>query len=146
MKSDSIRLTAEEMGLINIVESLTGAKCRDCLIDPNSGRVTFVVEEGNLKLVLGKKGSNVRLIRRLLKREVEFIEYSPTPEVFIIKSLMPARVREVRITEKPNGEKLAVITVEPKDKGLAIGKNGRVIERTRKLARRYFNINNVIVV
>jgi N utilization substance protein A len=104
------------------------------------------VEEGNLKLVLGKRGSNVRLIRRLLKREVDFLEYSPTPEVFIAKSLMPARVREVRITEKPNGEKLAVITVEPKDKGLAIGKNGRVIERTRKLARRYFNIHNIIVV
>ncbi|MBS7610829.1 NusA-like transcription termination signal-binding factor [Candidatus Bathyarchaeota archaeon] len=146
MKSDSIRLTAEEMGLINIVESLTGAKCRDCLIDSNSGRVTFIVEEGDLKLVLGKRGSNVRLIRRLLKREVDFLEYFPTPEVFIAKSLTPARVREVRITEKPNGEKLAVITVEPRDKGLAIGKNGRVIERTRKLARRYFNINHIIVV
>lgn len=146
MKSDSIRLTAEEMGLINIVESLTGAKCRDCLIDSNSGRITFVVEEGDLKLVLGKRGSNVRLIRRLLKREVDFLEYSSTPEVFIAKSLTPARVREVRITEKPNGEKLAVITVEPKDKGLAIGKNGRVIERTRKLARRYFNISHIIVV
>lgn len=146
MKSDSIRLTAEEMGLINIVESLTGAKCRDCLIDSNSGRITFVVEEGDLKLVLGKRGSNIRLIRRLFKREVDFLEYSPTPEVFIVKSLTPARVREVRITEKPNGEKLAVITVEPKDKGLAIGKNGRVIERTRKLARRYFNINHIIVV
>lgn len=146
MKNDSIRLTAEELGLINIVESLTGAKCRDCLIDPNNGRVTFIVEEGNLKLVLGKKGSNVRLLRKLLKREVDFLEYSPIPEVFIAKSLTPARVREVRITEKPNGEKLAVITVEPKDKGLAIGKNGRVIERARKLARRYFNISHIIVV
>ncbi|MEM1570371.1 MAG: NusA-like transcription termination signal-binding factor [Candidatus Bathyarchaeia archaeon] len=146
MKSDSIRLTAEEMGLINVVESLTGAKCRDCLIDSSNGKVTFIVEEGDLRLALGKKGSNVRLLRRLLKRDVEFIEYSSIPEVFIAKSLTPARIREVRITEKPNGEKLAVITVEPKDKGLAIGKNGRVIERTRKLARRYFNISHVIVV
>jgi len=146
MKSEGVRLTAEEMGLINIVENLTGARCRDCLIDPETGRVTFIVEEGDLRLALGKRGSKVRLLRKLLKREVDFLEYAPSPEKFIIKSLAPAKVKEVRITERPNGDKLAVVTVEPRDKGIAIGKNGRVIERARKLARKYFQISHIIVV
>lgn len=141
-----VRLTAEEMGLINIVESLTGARCRDCLLDPETGRVTFIIEEGSLRLALGRRRSNLRLLRKLLKRDVEFLEYASKPERFIVNSLAPARIREVRITEKPNGEKLAVVTVEPRDKGLAIGRNGRVIERARRLAKKYFNISHIIVI
>jgi len=35
--------------------------------------------------------------------------------------------------------------VDPKDKGIAIGKNGRNAERIRFLAKRYFDISNVSI-
>jgi len=55
-------------------------------------------------------------------------------------ALKPAMVREVRVTEKTDGKKMAVITINPKDKGVAIGKNGKNAERLRFLAKRYFDI------
>ncbi len=54
-------------------------------------------------------------------------------------------VREVRVSERTDGKKMAVVTINPKDKGVAIGKNGKNAERLRFLAKRYFNIQNVSI-
>jgi N utilization substance protein A len=43
------------------------------------------------------------------------------------------------------GKKMAVVTVNPKDKGVAIGENGKNAERLRFLAKRYFGIQNVSI-
>jgi N utilization substance protein A len=51
----------------------------------------------------------------------------------------------VRITERPDGKSIAVVTINPRDKGVAIGKNGRNAERLRFLAKRYFQIQNVSI-
>jgi N utilization substance protein A len=59
--------------------------------------------------------------------------------------LKPAVVKEVRVSERTDGKKIAVVTVAPKDKGVAIGKNGKNAERLRFLAKRYFNIQNVSI-
>jgi len=64
---------------------------------------------------------------------------------FIKNALKPAFVREVRITERLDGKTMAVVTVNPRDKGVAIGKNGRNAERLRFLAKRYFQIQNVSI-
>jgi N utilization substance protein A len=61
----------------------------------------------------------------------EILEYSEDPVQFMKNALKPAAVREVRITERMDGKKMAVITVNPKDKGVAIGKNGKNAERLR---------------
>jgi N utilization substance protein A len=75
----------------------------------------------------------------------EIIEYSEDPVKFIKNALKPALVQEVRVTERPDGTKMAVVAVSPKDKGVAIGKNGKNAERLRFLAKRYFQIQNVSI-
>ncbi|MEM3755365.1 MAG: KH domain-containing protein, partial [Candidatus Bathyarchaeia archaeon] len=60
-------------------------------------------------------------------------------------ALTPARIKSIRISEKSN-KKVAIVEVDPKDKAIAIGKNGRTIEKTRMLVRRYFQIDHVIIV
>ena len=64
---------------------------------------------------------------------------------FIKNALKPAFVKEVRVTERADGKKMAVVAVNPKDKGVAIGKNGKNAERLRFLAKRYFQIQNVSI-
>ena len=54
-------------------------------------------------------------------------------------------MNEIRITERPDGSTIAVVAVSPRDKGVAIGKNGRNAERIRFLAKRYFQIQNVSI-
>lgn len=80
----------------------------------------------------------------MVGRFVEVVEYGDTADQLIRNSLAPARIREIRITEKPE-KKIVVIEVEPRDKALAIGKNGRTIDKTRMLAKRYFQIDNVLI-
>jgi len=133
------------MGLIALFESISGAQCKDCIIDEKQDRLIFIVKEGNVGAAVGRNGSHIKLLRRMTGKQVEIIEFAEDPTSFIVNSLAPAKIREVRITEKTDGEKMAVIAVDPRDKGMAIGKNGRTIERTRQLAKRYFDIGKVII-
>jgi len=131
--------------LIALFESISGAQCKDCIIDEKQDRLIFIVKEGNVGAAVGRNGSHIKLLRRMTGKQVEIIEFAEDPTSFIVNSLAPAKIREVRITEKTDGEKMAVIAVDPRDKGMAIGKNGRTIERTRQLAKRYFDIGKVII-
>jgi N utilization substance protein A len=38
-----------------------------------------------------------------------------------------------------------MVTVNEKDRGIAIGKNGKNVARARLLARRHYNIEDVII-
>jgi N utilization substance protein A len=133
------------MRYIALFESITSASVKDCIIDDELNRIIFVVKEGDIGAAIGKGGKNIRLLERMTGKKHEIIEHSDNPVQFIKNALKPARVNEVRITERPNGKVIAVVSVNPRDKGVAIGKNGRNAERIRFLAKRYFQIQNVSI-
>jgi N utilization substance protein A len=140
-----IRLTSREMRYIALFESITSANVRDCIIDDELNRIIFVVKQGDIGAAIGKGGKNIHLLERMTGKKHEIIEHADNPVEFIKNTLKPARVNEVRITERPNGKVIAVVSVNPRDKGVAIGKNGRNAERMRFLAKRYFQIQNVSI-
>jgi N utilization substance protein A len=143
--SSGIKITSDEMRYMALLESVTGAVARDCIIDDKVERVIFIVKPGDVGLAIGRKGSNINMLRRMTNKDIEIVEYAENPVEFIKNTFAPAQVREVRITEKSDGKKIAVVTVEPRDKGVAIGKNGKNADRTRFLAKRYFEIDHVII-
>jgi N utilization substance protein A len=140
-----IRITSNEMRFIALFESITNASVKDCIVDEEQGRVLFVVGQGQIGIAIGRGGRNIHTLERMTGKKQEIIEYSDDPAQFIKNALKPATVREVRVSERPDGKTMAVVTVNPKDKGVAIGKNGRNAERLRFLAKRYFNIQNVSI-
>jgi N utilization substance protein A len=140
-----IRFTSTEMRYIALFESITGANVKDCVIHEEQGRIIFLVKEGEIGMAIGKGGKNIHMLERMTGKKHEIIEYSENPTQFIKNALKPASVKEVRITEKPDGKTIAVVAVNPRDKGVAIGKNGRNAERLRFLAKRYFQIQNVSI-
>ncbi|MEM1674807.1 MAG: NusA-like transcription termination signal-binding factor [Candidatus Bathyarchaeia archaeon] len=144
--SRGIRLTNEELEYIRLFESVTGATARDCIIDNKFDRVIFVIKEGEAGMAIGKGGRNISLLRKITGKNYEVVEFSEDPIQFIKNALKPANVKEIRITKKPDGNMIAVVSVDIKDKGIAIGKNGRNIEKARTLAKRYFNISNILIV
>jgi N utilization substance protein A len=75
-------------------------------------------------------------------KPIEVVEFADTIEGLVKSCLAPAKVKEVRITERPD-RKIVVVEVEPKDKALAIGKNGRTIDKTRMLTKRYYQVDHV---
>jgi len=133
------------MRYISLFESITRANVKDCIIDDVQSRIIFVIKQGEIGMAIGRGGRNIHTLERMTGKKHEIIEYSEEPVQFIKNALKPAMVKEVRITERPNGKTMAVVTVNPGDKGVAIGKNGRNAERLRFLAKRYFQIQNVSI-
>jgi len=143
--SSGIKFTSREMRYIALLERITGATAKDCIVDEELNRIVFIVKEGNVGMAIGRGGKNIRLLERMTGKKHEIIEHSESPVQFIKNALKPAQVKEIRITERPNGRTIAVVSVHPRDKGVAIGKNGRNAERIRFLAKRYFQIQNVSI-
>jgi len=141
-----VRLTAKEMGLIALFQTFTGASVEDCIIDDKNDRIIFVVKQGNVGLAIGRGGKRIKMLERLLRKRLEVVEYVDDAREFLINALRPVRVQGFRLTEKPDGRRIAVITVDPRDKARAIGKNGRNAEKLRLLAKKYFDIDNVVIV
>jgi len=142
--SEGFKLTEKEMKYISLFEAATGVTAIDCV--ESGDLIVFVVREGDLKKVLSKGGSKIQEFSRIIKKRVKVIELSEDPGIFVKNALMPARLSgPVRIASRPDGRKIAIASVEPKDKGLAIGKNGKTIELVRLLAKRHYSIDHITI-
>jgi len=140
-----IKLTIDEMRYISLFQDLTGVTVRDCIVDNDSGTIIFIVKEGEGALAVGKGGSNVKMAKKLLGKNIEVIEYSDDFEKFVRNIFMPARVASIRKVQQ-GGKTVLYVNVHPDDKGVAIGKGGRNIHRARLVLKRYYDIDTVIVV
>ncbi len=140
-----IKLTELEMQYITLLQGMTGTTVMDCVIDDDRDRVIYLVKQGQVGIAVGKNGVNVKSLRKLLKKDIEIIEYAETLEQLVKNSLFPARVLSMRVKKTADGRKIVVVKVPPEDKGLAIGRGGRNISRARILAKRYFNVDSVII-
>ncbi|MGV8144361.1 MAG: NusA-like transcription termination signal-binding factor [Methanothermobacter sp.] len=141
----SIKFTTNEIRYIALFESMTGATVKDCLVDEENGKLTFMVKRGDMGLAIGKRGSTVAKVQKTVDKGVEVMEHSEDPVEFISNIMAPAKIRSIRILQKENGEKIATLETDARNKRTAIGKGGQNIERARILAKRQHNINNIII-
>jgi len=141
----NIRLGAEEMRYISLFQDLTGAVVKDCVVDNDNNRVIFLVKPGDMGIAIGKNGINIKRLTRLIGKNIEVVEYAETVEELAKNALAPARVKSVKLVSTPIGKKVVFVTVEPQDKGIAIGKAGKNVNRAKLLLNRYFNIDAVVI-
>lgn len=75
---------------------------------------------------VGTKGVRINAVSNELKGEnIDCIEYSSIPEIFIARALSPAVVAAVKIKpEKKDDKQIASVTLLNEQKSKAIGKNG----------------------
>ena len=78
-------------------------------------------------------------------RAVDVVEIADSAEEFVKSALAPARVEEVKIIIHRDGNRVASVTVKSEDRGIAIGRDGRNVARARILARRHFDLTNVVI-
>jgi len=138
----NIKLTAEEMRYMALLQDLTGAIARDCIIDDENNRVIFIVRPGDAGRAIGRRGSNINRLRRLLGREIEVIEYADNLEDLVKNIFAPARVLSTRLVKR-NGRNILYVVVDPADKGKAIGRGGKKVAIARIVLKRYHNIDEV---
>jgi transcription termination/antitermination protein NusA len=108
-------------------------------------RVIFILNKGQMGLAIGKGGATIRQLQNVVARKVELVEYSDDASDFVRNILNPQMVNDVKITQRTDGSKQAVVLVDAKRKGVVVGKEGRNAEKARLLAKRYFQISNVLI-
>ena len=141
-----IKLTSDELRLISLFSSVTSATARDCIVDDKMDRVIFVVNKGQMGLAIGKGGATIKQLQNVVAKKVELVEFSDDAAEFIRNMLNADMVSDVRISERSDGSKQAVVTVDQRKKGAVVGREGRNAEKARLLAKRYFQITNVLIV
>ncbi len=142
---NNIKITETEMRYIQLLQNMTGATIVDCIVDEDEDTIIFTVKKGEVGLAVGKGGEKIKRFRSMTNKRVEIYEYLPDAEGFIRNALKPAKVRDIRLVDRMEGKKIAMVNVEPKDKGIAIGKNGSNIKKIRFLANRYFQLDTVVI-
>ena len=143
--TEKIKLTSDELRLMSLFQSITSVTARDCVVDGKMDRVIFIVNKGQMGLAIGKGGMTIRQLQNVVTRKVELVEYSDDASDFVRNILNPQMVNEVKITQRTDGSKQAVVLVDAKRKGVVVGKEGRNAEKARLLAKRYFQISNVLI-
>jgi N utilization substance protein A len=124
---------------------MTGATVVDCIVNNEENSIIFTVKKGEVGLAVGKGGEKIKRFRNMTNKQVEIYEYMSEPAKFIKNALKPAKVKDIRLVDRMEGKKVAMVNVDPKDKGIAIGKNGANIKKIRFLANRYFHLVTVII-
>ena len=130
----AVKLGTETIRMIALFEKITKIHAKDCIIDDYC--VYFLVDPEKIGLAIGKNGSVIREVKRLLQKDVRILGYSNNAEDFI-KTQIP-RIRSIQID---NGS--AIISIPPKERVTVIGKNGRNIKIIKEVLKRHFQIKIV---
>jgi transcription termination/antitermination protein NusA len=154
-----LNLSMETIGLITEAEKRLRARIKDAVDEGE--RIVFITEKGHLGQALGKEAKNLQMMRDLLKKDVKFVEWDEDKQIFIRNLFKPFDVASIRmetLSVAVPGEMdaagqpvtkikiRAIVEVEAKDKGKAIGKGGRNISSIRHIAKRHQEIDEVQVV
>ena len=93
---------------------------------------------------VGQKGVRINAVSKELNGEnIDCIEYSPIPEIFISRALAPAVVKSIKIVNKDTDEQKAVVDITADQKAKAIGKSGINIRLASMLTKYQIELNEV---
>ena len=114
--TEKIKLTSDELRLISLFQSITSAIARDCVVDEKMDRVIFIVNKGQMGLAIGKGGATIKQLQNVVGKKVELVEYSDDPSEFIRNILNTDMINEIRLNEKIDGTRQAIVIVDAKKK------------------------------
>lgn len=94
--------------------------------------------------IVGVKGIRINAVSEQLNNEnIDCVEFSAIPEIFISRALSPAVVNSVKIQDAKNEEEKpkAIVTINADQKGRAIGKVGLNIRLASMLTKHEIELN-----
>jgi len=135
-------LTEDTLRYITLFENITKTHVRDCM--ETEDKLVFVVDTGQANKAVGKAGEHVIRMKNTTGKNIQVIEYSDDPEMFIRNVFYNYNVQSVVLENRGNIVH-ATVTVDPNVKGRAIGKNGRNLKIARDIVNRHHNVQSIIV-
>lgn len=127
---------------VRLFQDTTGCMVVDCL--DSAEKIIFVVQKGEGARAIGRKGENATRLRKILRKDIQVVEYSEEPEKFVANVFRSYEVKKVEIEDR-DGVTHATVTVEATMKGRAIGREGRNLRLARQLIMRHHPIQSISV-
>ncbi len=134
-----MKLTQESINNINVFESLTGAKVRDCIKEDD--KIIFLVEEGNIKIALGRENSNIKRLSKMFHKEIVIIAFSDDVCRFVSNLIYPNKA-DITLEDK-------VVIIKTDDvivKGRIFGRSRENLKKIISIVKNYFDIEDIKVV
>ena len=93
---------------------------------------------------VGQRGVRINAVSGELDDEnIDCIEYSPIPEMYVTRALSPAVVKSVKIENRDTSEQKAIVDITTDQKAKAIGKSGINIRLASMLTGYQIELNEV---
>ncbi len=140
----SIKLSQSEMQYITTFQRIVDVYIKDCVVDDEENKITYVVSEGQAGMAIGKKGIHINKLKELVAKDVEIIEFSNNLEKFIKNCFLPIIIKSIRVDKKKDGS-IAHVEVSSQDKGRAIGRNGKNINKVKMIVQRQYENVDVAI-
>ncbi len=118
---------------INLFESISGSKVKDCFEDLQ-GNLIFIVHPGEASKAIGKKGVNINKASSLLRKKLKVVEFNPYVEKFITNLIYPLKVNSIEFKED-------IVLIRDNDrqkKSLLIGRNASNLRFLESIVKKYF--------
>jgi N utilization substance protein A len=110
-------------------------------------KVALMTDRMNIDPVgaaVGSSGVRINAVSKELNGEnIDCIEYSPIPEIYISRALSPAVIKSVKVVSNTEDDKRAIVDVTSDQKAKAIGKSGINIRLASMLTKFAIELNDV---
>ena len=135
----SVKISQEDIQTMALFEKMAKTSVVDYY--KSDDELTFVVECRNLSDVVGPQGKYIKEIQSRFGHNIKVFKYSSEIKEFT-ENVLPVPLKSFELSDK-GGKKIIKISVEQKDKSLAIGRGGKTIKNASTLLKRIFGIDEV---
>ncbi len=131
-----VEFTSDDLDYLSRFENVTKVMPKDYMI--LSETILFLVDQPLLGRAIGKQGSNIPKLRKIFNKKVVIIGDSPQMDLFIRNFFNNVTIEDIELRDVM-GEQAILLTVDEKDRGLAIGKAGERIKAAKEFLKKKFN-------
>jgi N utilization substance protein A len=123
-------------------ENVTRARVKDCMIKDE--KLIFIVPKNQIILAIGKHGENLKRLKDLFKKNIDIIGFSPELENFVKNVFHNFKLQGIQV-EKRDDKSYVYVTVNLRDKGKIIGKDGQNLKLAKEIVTRHFDVKDIII-
>ncbi|MBD3210345.1 NusA-like transcription termination signal-binding factor [Candidatus Micrarchaeota archaeon] len=131
-----VELTEDDLNIFSNFERITRVMPVDYLATETS--MVFLVEPESLGKAIGKKASNIEKLKKVFRKRVIVLPDSDDPEKFLRSFYGNINIYDIDV-RNVMGENSILLTIDEKDRGIAIGKSGDRIKAAKSLLKKKFN-------
>jgi len=131
-----VELTGDDLSMFSNFERVTHVMPSDYLVTETS--LIFLVSQDSLGRAIGKRATNIEKLRQVFRKRVIIVADSPDMESFIRNFFGNIEIHNIEVRDVM-GEPAIMLTIDEKDRGIAIGRDGERIKAAKAFLKKKFN-------